>query len=218
LGTKDNRRKSHLIVGLCLSLALTCGGLSYGSYKMNNLEKYISEQSEVIGIQGKKIEELDGLTNQQKETIDIIKEENAKLNKSLEEKVSELQVKAKEIEALKKEEEEAKEVSAMPSRGEAANYKEYYVEATGYIAMCSEGCTGITATGYDLKANPNAKVIAVDPDVIPLGSKVHVEGYGYAVALDTGGAIDDYKIDLHFPTTAAAKEWGRKKVKIKVFN
>ena len=44
-------------------------------------------------------------------------------------------------------------------------------------------------TGINLRANPNLKVIAVDPSVIPLGSKVWVEGYGYAVAGDTGGAI-----------------------------
>ncbi len=40
------------------------------------------------------------------------------------------------------------------------------------------------------------KVIAVDPRVIPLGTKVYVEGYGYAVAADTGGAIKGYKIDV----------------------
>ena len=60
--------------------------------------------------------------------------------------------------------------------------------ATAYTAHCN-GCSGITATGINLRANPNLKVIAVDPSVIPLGSKVWVEGYGYAVAGDTGGAI-----------------------------
>ena len=60
--------------------------------------------------------------------------------------------------------------------------------ATAYTAYCN-GCSGITTTGINLRANPNLKVIAVDPSVIPLGSKVWVEGYGYAVAGDTGGAI-----------------------------
>ena len=58
-----------------------------------------------------------------------------------------------------------------------------------------------TATGINLRSNPNLKVIAVDPSVIPLGSKVWVEGYGYAVAGDTGGAIKGNKIDLFMPTT-----------------
>ena len=50
--------------------------------------------------------------------------------------------------------------------------------------------------GHDLTANPNMKVIAVDPKVIPLGSKVWVEGYGEAIAGDTGGAIKGNRIDV----------------------
>src|SRR5690606_25533069 len=67
------------------------------------------------------------------------------------------------------------------SRGEANSGKEFYVTATAYTASCN-GCSGVTATGFNLRANPDAKVIAVDPSVIPLGSKVYVEGYGYAIA------------------------------------
>lgn len=77
--------------------------------------------------------------------------------------------------------------------------KEIIVEASAYTASC-EGCSGITATGMNLKANPNAKVISVDPAVIPLGSKVYVEGYGEAIAGDTGGAIKGKRIDVFFPS------------------
>src|SRR5699024_6555947 len=66
--------------------------------------------------------------------------------------------------------------------------------ATDYTADC-EGCPGTTADGTDLDGDE--KVVAVDPDKIPLGSEVHVEGYGDAVAGDTGGAINGDKIDLH---------------------
>ena len=102
--------------------------------------------------------------------------------------------------------------SAAPSGG-----KEFYVTATAYTAHCN-GCTGTTATGIDLRANPNLKVIAVDPSVIPLGSKVWVEGYGHAIAGDTGGAIKGKKIDLHVPTKKAAYNFGRRTVKIKVID
>ncbi|MHA6260508.1 ubiquitin-like domain-containing protein [Sporosarcina sp. CAU 1771] len=102
--------------------------------------------------------------------------------------------------------------SAAPSGG-----KEFYVTATAYTAYCN-GCSGITRTGINLRANPNLKVIAVDPSVIPLGSKVWVEGYGYAVAGDTGGAIKGKKIDLHVPTKEAAYKFGRRQVKVKVIN
>lgn len=105
------------------------------------------------------------------------------------------------------------------SRGDSApsGGKEFYVEATAYTADCA-GCSGITATGINLKANRNLKVIAVDPSVIPLGSKVWVEGYGNAIAGDTGGAIKGNIIDLHMPSKKSAYSWGRKRVKVKVLN
>ena len=91
------------------------------------------------------------------------------------------------------------------------------VSATAYTAYCA-GCSGTTATGQNLRANPNQKVIAVDPRVIPLGSKVWVEGYGTAIAGDTGGAIKGNKIDVFIPSQGAALEWGRKNVTIKVLD
>ncbi|PZX02846.1 uncharacterized protein YabE (DUF348 family) [Psychrobacillus insolitus] len=103
------------------------------------------------------------------------------------------------------------------SSEEPAQGKEFYVTATAYTAYCN-GCSGITATGINLKENPNLKVIAVDPSVIPLGSKVWVEGYGYAVAGDTGGAIKGSKIDLFMPSKSQAYDFGRKKVLVKVLN
>ncbi|MBS4207423.1 3D domain-containing protein [Bacillus sp. FJAT-50079] len=92
---------------------------------------------------------------------------------------------------------------------------EMTVTATAYTAHC-KGCSGITATGQDLRTNPNQKVIAVDPTVIPLGSKVYVEGYGTAIAGDTGGAIKGNKIDLFIPSHEEAVAFGVKTVKIKV--
>ncbi|MGX1191493.1 ubiquitin-like domain-containing protein [Metabacillus sp. SLBN-84] len=103
------------------------------------------------------------------------------------------------------------------SRSNDSVSKEFYVTSTAYTAHCN-GCSGTTATGVDLRANPSAKVIAVDPSVIPLGTKVYVEGYGYAVASDTGGAIKGKKIDVFFSDKGAAYRWGRKTVKIRVLN
>lgn len=93
--------------------------------------------------------------------------------------------------------------------------KEFYVSSTAYTAHCN-GCSGITATGINLRSNPNAKVIAVDPSLIPLGTKVWVEGYGQAIAGDTGGRIKGKKIDVYFPTKNQAYSWGNRRVKIKI--
>ncbi|MBH9965149.1 LysM peptidoglycan-binding domain-containing protein [Bacillus enclensis] len=110
---------------------------------------------------------------------------------------------------------EVEEASAEPQQEQEAVANELSVEATAYTADC-EGCSGITATGVNLKENPDAKVIAVDPDVIPLGSKVYVEGYGYATAEDTGGAIKGNRIDVFIPSQDQATDWGRKTVNVKV--
>ncbi|MFE4429523.1 LysM peptidoglycan-binding domain-containing protein [Peribacillus butanolivorans] len=95
--------------------------------------------------------------------------------------------------------------------------KEITVRATAYTADC-QGCSGTTATGIDLKANPDAKVVAVDPSVIPLGSKVYVEGYGYATAEDTGSAIKGNRVDIFIPNEQDALNWGVKNVKIQILN
>jgi 3D (Asp-Asp-Asp) domain-containing protein len=92
---------------------------------------------------------------------------------------------------------------------------EFYVEATAYSVEGSPPHERITAAGIDIGKNPNIKLIAVDPKVIKLGTKVWVEGYGDAIAGDTGGAIKGNKIDVLFPTEKQAREWGRKKVKIR---
>ncbi|KGA96455.1 hypothetical protein AJ85_10255 [Alkalihalobacillus alcalophilus ATCC 27647 = CGMCC 1.3604] len=103
------------------------------------------------------------------------------------------------------------------SSSSASDNKTFTVTATAYTAGCN-GCSGVTATGINLKNNPNMKVIAVDPSIIPLGSRVEVEGYGVAIAGDTGGSISGNKIDVHVPTKAEAQRWGRKQVKITILD
>ncbi|MGH7634553.1 MAG: 3D domain-containing protein, partial [Gemmatimonadaceae bacterium] len=59
----------------------------------------------------------------------------------------------------------------------------------------SDPAYGHTATGVIVTYG----IVAVDPDVIPLGTKMFIPGYGYAVAADTGGAVKGYMLDLGFP-------------------
>lgn len=107
--------------------------------------------------------------------------------------------------------------TASASKPAPSAARELSVRATAYTAYCN-GCSGVTATGINLRANPNQKVIAVDPKVIPLGTKVWVEGYGEAIAGDTGGAIKGNRIDVFIPNKSRALQWGSKTVKVKVLN
>jgi peptidoglycan DL-endopeptidase CwlO len=78
------------------------------------------------------------------------------------------------------------------------------VVSTGYCL------TGRTATGIPVGWG----VAAVDPGVIPLGTRLSIPGYGEAVAADTGGSIVGGRIDLWFPTCAQAGGWGSRSVTI----
>lgn len=69
---------------------------------------------------------------------------------------------------------------------------------------------GITATGMRAERG----VIAVDPRVIPLRTRLYVPGYGYAIAGDTGTAIKGNRIDVYFPTYAEAVRWGRRTITV----
>lgn len=91
--------------------------------------------------------------------------------------------------------------------------KSFIVTATAYEpseVSCGDSADGITSIG--LKAGPG--IIAVDPRVIPMRSKVYVEGYGYAIAGDVGGAIKGNRIDVCFNTVPEAMNFGRKRVRI----
>jgi peptidoglycan DL-endopeptidase CwlO len=78
----------------------------------------------------------------------------------------------------------------------------------------------VVATAYTLPGNTATGapvgygVVAVDPSVIPLGTRLSIPGYGEGVAADTGGAIQGAMIDLWFPNAAAASAWGRRTVTI----
>jgi 3D (Asp-Asp-Asp) domain-containing protein len=92
------------------------------------------------------------------------------------------------------------------------------MEATAYSSDPADVLGGgtVTATGQNLLENPMA--VAVDPSVIPLGTRLYVEGYGEAIASDTGGAIKGNIIDVHFPTNDQCIQWGRRTVQVTILD
>ena len=78
--------------------------------------------------------------------------------------------------------------------------------------------TAYTWTGYRTATGtwPSRGTVAVDPEVIPLGTKLYIEGYGEAVAEDTGGLVKGNIIDLYFPTESECWEFGRRQVEVRV--
>ena len=78
--------------------------------------------------------------------------------------------------------------------------------------------TAYTWTGYRTATGtwPSRGTVAVDPRVIPTGTKLWVEGYGEAVAADTGGAIIGNRIDLYMDSKDECLQWGRRKVEVQI--
>lgn len=103
------------------------------------------------------------------------------------------------------------------------NYKKVIAaSATAYCACarCCGVCTGITASGMRAEYG----CVAVDPRVIPLGTKLYIECadgsfiYGHSIAADTGGAIKGNKVDLFFPSHYEALQFGRRPVNVYVLD
>lgn len=153
----------------------------------------------------KNIENIETESEKLKTVIAELKAEIA----SLKQEKEKAEKRAKELE-----EEISKKLKETKSIIEPKKLK---VIATAYTAGSeSTGKTpehpgfGITFSGW----KADIGVIAVDPEVIPLGSIVYVPGYGYAIALDRGSAIEGNRIDLFFHDPQKALEWGVKEVEI----
>ena len=89
--------------------------------------------------------------------------------------------------------------------GESYTYtKVYDMEATAYT-ISDDGWSNKTASGMTTFVG----MVAVDPNIIPLGTKIYVEGYGIAIAGDTGGAIKGNIVDLFFNSASECYQFGR---------
>lgn len=139
-------------------------------------------------------------------TIDNIMNDVSIYNKKVEEQ------KATEVSNITDNEANIKAEIAAETQEASTSYKATYtMEATAYAG------DNITATGATPVRNPNGlSTIAVDPSIIPLGSKVYIPGYGEAIAEDTGGAIKGHRIDLFLNSENECINWGRRNVTLHV--
>ena len=100
--------------------------------------------------------------------------------------------------------------------------RHYWMTVTGYspdARSCGDSADGLTATLHSVQTN-NMKLVAADTSILPYGSMVSVPGYdaGEVVpVLDCGGAIKGRRLDLLFPTDHEAREWGKHRILITVW-
>ena len=119
----------------------------------------------------------------------------------------------------------ASAISGLVQQAQSIEAKARQISAVSSVAgggspAGTSGTVTVTATGYSLRGRTATGapvgwgVVAVDPSVIPLGTRMTIPGYGEGIAADTGGAIQGNTIDLWFPTLAQANAWGRRTVTI----
>ncbi|WP_245683089.1 3D domain-containing protein [Alkalibacterium thalassium] len=138
--------------------------------------------------------------------------EEAVVEEPAEEVVEQTQPAEEAVEEVVEQTQPAEESTAQTSSSE--NGRWMTVEATAYSRNQPE-LSNYTFTGIDLREN--SRVIAVDPNVIPLGSTIYVPGYGEYIAGDTGGAIIGNRIDIHFESLDSAIQFGRQSIDVQVF-
>jgi len=123
---------------------------------------------------------------------------NARQIRALDHRARQVVAKAETVQS------EAAPASSVVAPSVTSGARTLTVTSTGY------SMPGRTATGLPVGFG----IVAVDPAVIPLGTRLSIPGYGEGVAADTGGAVQGMTIDLWFPTLAQALAWGRRTVTI----
>ncbi len=114
-------------------------------------------------------------------------------------------------------EHETKEVEIIEEHDMLGAVKKLVMNASAYTLNKSSTGKNPGSPGYGITASgmrAQHGIVAVDPNVIPLGTKLYIDGYGYAVAGDTGGSIKGNKIDLFYNTQNECVEFGRKDINV----
>lgn len=200
--------------------------MDYDNNVVSNVQKEkknILAQKESLSYANKKLEALKASNESilSKLNSDIKQEKTLLASATEKEKAliakkqaEEAAAKAKELAAQKAASSNSNISNVTILAGPVSAGKTISVLATAY---CDNGFTSYEG-GHTSRNASGYSTIAVDPRVIPLGSRVYVQGYGYAIANDTGGDIIGNRIDVFFPTNAECNSWGRRTVTVTVLN
>lgn len=190
--------------------------LKESSESVNRLQKLLKETKTSFDNKSKEAKEVENKLKQEQENV-------KELKKSLKEAVAKKQEREKQLYANNDAQEvvQSNEIYNEPVE-QTQTQTESVVNGSGsgmvFESTAYDGYAmgGMTASGVRINSQGD-RIIAVDPSVIPLGSRVYVEGYGEAIAADTGGAIKGNIIDLNM-SEAEAVQWGRRPVNITILD
>ncbi|MBU4193825.1 MAG: hypothetical protein KKF66_02355, partial [Actinobacteria bacterium] len=187
------------------------------------MDKVTAEDARLIRSVKQESERLDGTLadlKRRREEIDEVARNHASRRERLQASGSEREeLLARAGEAKEQLEERSQEVESKfdeinpPDSNHQHTGRFLTMRATAYSPE-EPGLSDTTASG--LKAGKG--VVAVDPSVIPLGTRLYIDGYGYAIAADTGGAIKGNRIDLCFDTLQEVTAYGCRTVKVEILD
>lgn len=225
----DIKKKSTEIANLKNVIVKKDTDLESQKVVIDEQDSQINELSEENAIVEEENSVLKSHKEQLQSEIGTLKTKNSHLNDELETEKSKKKVASQNLStetdvAITKTSYQMTQKSKVPTPAPKTGGKTITASATAYVAMCDTGCTGITATGIDVRNTITYKgfrVIAVDPSVIPLHTvvRVTVNGQSFtAIAIDTGGAIKGNKIDILVGSTDEAWNFGRQEATIQILN
>ncbi|MBN1383879.1 MAG: 3D domain-containing protein, partial [Elusimicrobia bacterium] len=202
-------------------LILTAGDLNEVINNLYLFKSIMESQADLIEQLRFEKEEYDRISRKSEEkkkeienARDVIEEEEEELLKSIEENKILLEKARSEKGEIQNLLSEIKKRIALIQPPGLTLIGEWDMVATAYYAFGKGGNdingNGITAIG--LRARKG--IVAVDPRIIPLGTKLYIPGYGEALAADTGGWIKGNRVDLCFETLEDCFRYGRRKIKI----
>ncbi|OJT57371.1 3D domain-containing protein [Bacillus licheniformis] len=218
-------KKNKITTGvLAVGLVVSVGGWTLAHDDVNRLKNETEEQKKDLDNKEAKIANLDDVVKNKDKELKENKKVIVKKESQIENKEKLLKKKNKEIKQLKNKlnKKEQKNFNIEKKGSDVSGYHIGKFEMTSYIAMCQEGCTGITRTGIDIKDRityEGYRIIATDPNVIPLWSivKIHTKSGSFtAISLDTGGGIKGKIIDFLVSSENEARINGRQMVDIEI--
>ncbi|MBM7598218.1 3D (Asp-Asp-Asp) domain-containing protein [Virgibacillus halotolerans] len=188
-------------------------------YEDNLKELVTKEKKRLAKVREKKREDAEAKAKKEEEKR-LAKEK--KLAAEQEDKrEQQLQLLAEKKEKSKKESRSKQKPKEKIKKRKPVETNTMTMEATAYVAFCDTQCTGTTKEGTDVSGtiyHPSGnKIIAVDPNVIPLGTMVEINGEKY-IADDTGGDIQQNRIDILVNSESEARKFGRQNVEVRILH
>ncbi|PAV30326.1 hypothetical protein CIL05_07600 [Virgibacillus profundi] len=226
-----NNTRTTVFTFICATIILTTGLINYQvtqkkeeleeaneglGNNVSELDAEVNDLSSDISELNTDIKEYNNTITKQQEKLKELKTDKEQLKKDNKKLNNTIQKKDEKLDGLV----QLSNTSRNKSKSAKTTSTTKTMEVTAYTASC-KGCSGITYKGTNVqntKYHPSGyRIVAVDPNVVPLGTLIEVNGETY-IADDIGSAIKGNRLDLLFSSKSNALQFGRQQLKVNILN